>query len=79
MSETVIDVVKRILVSVREVDPSLVVPEAILVDDLGADSLDAIEIIMALEDHYGKELDEISVQDIRTVGDIVDLVQSLVG
>jgi len=78
MSETILDVVRVVLVEVRGVDPSKVVLEARLVDDLGADSLDAIEIIMALEDHFGKELDDIDVESLQTVGDVVDLIQSVI-
>ena len=78
MSETILDVVRGVLVEVRGVDPAQVIPEAKLIDDLGADSLDAIEIIMALEDHYGKELDDIEVEDLKTVGDVVGLIQSLI-
>ena len=77
MSEPILDVVRGVLVDIRGVDPSLVVPEATLIDDLGADSLDAIEIIMALEEHYGKELDDIEVENLKTVGDVVALIQSL--
>ena len=79
MTEPIIDVVREVLVEVRGVDPSQVVPEASLIDDLGADSLDAIEIIMALENHYDKEFDEQGVENIKTVGDVVALVQSLIG
>ena len=76
MSESVFAVVKDVLVAIRGVDPALVVPTATLTDDLGADSLDAIEIIMALEEHYGKEFDDSALEDIKTVGDIVELIQA---
>ena len=76
MSDSIIDVVRDVLVEVRGVDPAKVVPEATLTDDLGADSLDAIEIIMKLEAYYGEELDDAAVENIRTVQDIVTLIQS---
>lgn len=78
MSESILDVVRDVLIKVRGVDPEQVVPEALLVDDLGADSLDAIEIIIALESHYGKELDDEDVENLKTVGDVVTLVESIV-
>ncbi|MCL2529893.1 MAG: acyl carrier protein [Coriobacteriia bacterium] len=78
MSEAIFDVVKGVLVKIRGIDEAEVVPEAVLVDDLGADSLDAIEIIMALEEHYGKELDDVEVEDLKTVADVVNLIQSLI-
>ena len=78
MSESVIDVVRRVLVEVRGVDPAQVVPEARLIEELGADSLDAIEIIMALEEHYERELDDIEVENFKTVADVVALIQSIV-
>ena len=78
MPETILEVVKGVLVEVRGVAPDEVVLEASLLDDLGADSLDAIEIIMALEEHYDKELDDIDIESIQTVADIVQLIQSLV-
>jgi len=77
MSETIFEVVKGVLVEVRGVDPAKVVPEASLIDDLGADSLDAIEIIMALEEHYNQEMDDIEVESLKTVADVVNLIKSL--
>jgi len=77
MSESVIDVIREVLVDVKDVDPSSVTAEAGLVDDLGVDSLDAVQIILALEDHYGKEVDDESIEGLETVGDIVALIESL--
>lgn len=78
MSETVFEVVRDVLVEVRGLDPAEVTLEARLIDDLGADSLDAIEIIMALEEHYSKELDDIEVESLKTVQDVVELIQSYI-
>jgi len=77
MSEAIFDVVKGVLVKVRGIDPAEVLGEAKLIEDLGADSLDAIEIIMALEEHYGAELDDVDVESLKTVNDVVSLIQSL--
>jgi len=46
-----------------------------LTEDLGADSLDAVEIIMALEDEFGVEIDDSYFQNIKTVGDIVKCIE----
>ncbi|MDR1088098.1 MAG: acyl carrier protein [Coriobacteriales bacterium] len=78
MSEAIFDVVREVFVSVREIDPSRVVAEASLADDLGLDSLDAIEIVMALEDRYDREFDDENLQDLKTVHDVVALVRSLI-
>ena len=48
-----------------------------LAEDLGADSLDAVEIIMALEEEVGKEIDDSNFQEIKTVGDIVRCIEEL--
>ena len=77
MTESVFEVVKEVLANVRNIDPEEVKPDSLLIDELGADSLDAIEIIMALEEHYDKEFDGDDVENLKTVQDIVDLVNSL--
>ena len=51
--------------------------ESDIVKDLGADSLDVVELLMTLEDNTGKTIPEDKVADIKTVGDIVNLLQSL--
>ena len=78
MSETVLEVIREVLVDVRGIDPAEVTAEARLTDDLGVDSLDAVQIILALEDHYGREVDDESIEDLETVGDIVSLIESLI-
>lgn len=52
-------------------------PENDIVKDLGADSLDVIELLMTLEDNTGKTIPEDKVSDIKTVADVVNLLQSL--
>ncbi len=51
--------------------------ESDIVKDLGADSLDVVELLMTLEDNTGKTIPEDKVADCKTVGDIVNLLQSL--
>ncbi len=52
-------------------------PEHDIVKDLGADSLDVVELLMTLEDNTGKSIPEDKVSDFKTVKDVVDLLQSL--
>ena len=52
-------------------------PENDIVKDLGADSLDVVELLMTLEDNTGKTIPEDKVADLKTVGDVVNLLQSL--
>ncbi len=60
------------------VDVVSLVPEANLLDDLGADSLDVVELVMALEEEFGIEVPDEDVEGIRTIGDIVAYVGSRV-
>ena len=53
-------------------------PDTSLVDDLGADSLDAVEVIMAIEEEFSIEIPDEKFETLETVQDIVDLVESLV-
>ncbi len=61
--------VKEIIVQQLGVSESEVVPEAKFVDDLGADSLDLVELVMALEEEYGTEISDEEAEKIITVGD----------
>ncbi len=61
-------------VEVLAVDPSQVTPEASFADDLGADSLDLVELVMALEETFDIEVAEDELKDIRTVGEAFELI-----
>jgi acyl carrier protein len=61
-------------VEVLAVDPSKVTPEASFSDDLGADSLDLVELVMALEETFDIEVAEDELKDIRTVGEAFELI-----
>ncbi len=56
------------------VEHASLVPEANLLDDLGADSLDVVELVMALEEEFNIEVPDEDVEGIRTIGDIVQYV-----
>lgn len=55
-------------------DSASLIPEANLLDDLGADSLDVVEVVMALEEEFNIEVPDKDVESIRTIGDIVQYV-----
>jgi acyl carrier protein len=61
-------------VEVLAVDPSQVIPEASFADDLGADSLDLVELVMALEETFDIEVAEDELKEITTVGQAFDLI-----
>lgn len=70
----VIEEVKEVLVSQLAVKPELVKPESKLIDDLGADSLDAMEIVSALEEKFGISVPEGEAASILLVSDIVEII-----
>lgn len=71
----VLDKMKDILVEQLECNPEDVTMESLLVDDLGADSLDAIDIVMSVEDTFKVEVPDEIIEKIETVGDIVNYIE----
>lgn len=69
---------KVIAVTVKElgVKPEEVQESTSFTEDLGADSLDLVELVMALEDEFGKDIPDEDVQGLKTVKDVVDYVAS---
>ncbi len=67
---------KKCAVEVLSVDESAVTPEAKFGDDLDADSLDLVELVMALEEEFGVEVPEDELEGIETVGQAYELVVS---
>ena len=66
---------KNVIVEVLSVDPDEITMDTAF-DDLGADSLDAVELIMALEDEYGMEIEDDAAQSVKSVGDLVKYIES---
>ena len=56
-----------------------VVPEASLIDDLGADSLDAVELVMAIEETFGIEIPDEEAEQLQRVGEVIRYVETRVG
>ena len=78
MADEIFAKVKKIIVEQLSVDESEVVPEAMFIDDLGADSLDIVELIMALEEEFDIEIPDSSAEKIATVGNAVDYIKSVI-
>ena len=66
--------VKSIIAEQLGVKPDEVTPQASFIDDLGADSLDTVELIMALEEEFGVEIPDEDAEKMRTVGDAIKYV-----
>lgn len=71
----VLDKMKDILVEQLECNPEDITMESLLVDDLGADSLDAIDIVMSVEDTFKVEVPDEIIEKIETVSDIVNYIE----
>ena len=74
MSETA-DRVKKIVVEHLGVEADKVNEEASFIDDLGADSLDIVELVMAFEEEFGVEIPDDAAEKITTVGDAINYIQ----
>ena len=69
--------VKNALAQQFELDPETITAETNLIDDLGADSLDVVELIMSLEDEFGIAISDEDAAQLYTVGRIVDYLEKL--
>jgi acyl carrier protein len=67
--------VKDIIVEQLGVKPEQVTPEAKFIEDLGADSLDTVELVMALEEEFGNEIPDEQAEKLQSVGDVIKFVE----
>jgi acyl carrier protein len=75
MSE-VAEKVKKIVVEQLGVSEDQVTPEAKFIEDLGADSLDQVELVMALEEEFGSDIPDEAAEKLTTVGDAISYIES---
>ena len=73
--EEIFEKVKEIIVEQLGVTETSVTLEASFIDDLGADSLDIVELIMALEEEFDTEIPDSDAEKVVTVGDVVDYIK----
>ena len=76
MGEEVASKVKKIVVDHLGVDEAKVTEEASFIDDLGADSLDTVELVMAFEEEFGSEISDSEAEKILTVGDAIKFIEN---
>lgn len=77
-AKTIEERVKNIIVEQLRVEPDQVKPEAQFVNDLGADSLDTVELIMALEEDFDIEIPDEQAEKIKTVGEALEHIKAKV-
>jgi len=77
MASSVADRVKEIIVEQLGVNPEQVVLEAKFVEDLGADSLDTVELVMALEEEFNAEIPDEEAEKLTTVGEAISYIENL--
>lgn len=71
------EMIRDFLVQQLGIDEDTITMESSFEDDLGADSLDLVELVMALEEEYDVEIDDDDAEKIKTVGDAVNYIKSL--
>ena len=74
-SEEILEKVKAIIVEQLGVADTSVTMEASFIDDLGADSLDIVELVMAIEEEFDIEIPDTDAEKVVTVGDVVDYIK----
>ncbi|HNQ72142.1 MAG TPA: acyl carrier protein [Verrucomicrobiota bacterium] len=67
--------IKDIIVEQLGVKPEQVTPEAKFIEDLGADSLDTVELVMALEEEFGSDIPDEQAEKLQSVGDVIRYVE----
>ena len=76
MSTEILEKVKKVVIDQLSVDESLVTPQASFTADLGADSLDTVELVMAFEEAFGCEIPDEDAEKITTVQDAVNYIEA---
>ena len=76
MTKDISNKVKKMVVDHLGVDETKVTNEANFIDDLGADSLDTVELVMAFEEEFGSEISDTEAEKILTVGDAIKFIEN---
>jgi acyl carrier protein len=76
MGDDVASKVKKIVTDHLGIDEAKVTEEASFIDDLGADSLDTVELVMAFEEEFGSEISDSEAEKILTVGDAIKFIEN---
>ena len=76
MSDDILNKVKKIVADHLGIDEAKVEEESSFIDDLGADSLDTVELVMAFEEEFGSEISDSEAEKILTVGDAIKFIES---
>ena len=76
MSDEVSSKVRKIVADHLGVDESKIAEESSFIDDLGADSLDTVELVMAFEEEFGTEISDSEAEKILTVGDAIKFIEN---
>ncbi|MBR5606396.1 MAG: acyl carrier protein, partial [Verrucomicrobia bacterium] len=76
MADNIEEKVKKIIVEQLTVNPDQVTPDAKFMEDLGADSLDNVELIMALEEEFGLEVPDEEAEKLQSVGDVIKYIEA---
>ena len=75
--EEILEYLRETMVELFELKPEQVVPEAKLYEDLDIDSIDAVDLILKLKDLTGRKIQPQTFKHVRTVGDVIDALESL--
>jgi len=76
MTKDISSKIKKMVADHLGIEESKVLEEANFIDDLGADSLDTVELVMAFEEEFGSEISDSEAEKILTVGDAIKFIQS---
>ena len=76
MTKDISSMVKKMVVDHLGVDETKVTNESNFIDDLGADSLDTVELVMAFEEEFGAEISDTEAEKILTVGDAIKFIEN---
>ncbi|NOZ20460.1 MAG: acyl carrier protein [Planctomycetes bacterium] len=77
--QSVVDRVRKVAAKILKIDESEIKPESHFVKDLGAQSIQSVELVAAFEEEFGIEMDEDEALEVKTVGDAVEFIQKLGG